>query len=359
MNEESDVMVSNLSKHIGEKEGVDIYNYITLCSLDIICGTAMGVKLNAQVKSESEYVKSLYRLSDIIHTRQLSPWLWVDWVFYLTPIGRDYKKCLNIVHGFTKQVIEDRRNEMEKRKLEGTSDKENDAQLGLKQRPVFLDLLLRSTEDGKPLSDEGIREEVDTFMFEGHDTTSAGVMWALYLLGSHPECQRKAQEELDSIFGGSDRHATSEDLKEMKYLECVLKESLRIYPSVPIISRDLEEDFQVGDYNLPAGTTVGVVPIGIHRDPKVFPDPLKFDPDRFKLENSTGRNPYAYVPFSAGPRNCIGQKFAMMEEKIMVSSVLRHYNLTSLDKQDDVRLVAELILRPAKALKIRIEKRVI
>ncbi|EPY85615.1 hypothetical protein CB1_000362018, partial [Camelus ferus] len=202
------------------------------------------------------------------------------------------------------EVITERANEM-KRDEEGKWD-DKDFPTRKNKCRAFLDLLLNVTDDeGNKLSHEEIREEVDTFMFEGHDTTAAAVNWSLYLLGSYPEVQKKVDNELEEIFGKSDRPATLEDLKKLKYLECVIKESLRLFPPVPFFARNLNEDCDVGGYKIVKGSQVIIVPYALHRDPRYFPDPEEFVPERFLPENSKGRHSYAYVPFSAGPRNCI------------------------------------------------------
>ncbi|XP_069952603.1 cytochrome P450 4C1 [Cherax quadricarinatus] len=125
-----------------------------------------------------------------------------------------------------------------------------------------------------------------------------------------------------------------------------IKEALRIFPPAPFISRKLKEDVVIENYRVPSGTTVELVIYKIHRDPAQFPDPEVFDPDRFLPENINKRHPYAYIPFSAGPRNCIGQKFAMLELKILVSSILRRFRVESVVPRDQLKLVPELILRP-------------
>lgn len=118
-----------------------------------------------------------------------------------------------------------------------------------KKRLAFLDLLIEASQDGAVLSTDDIREEVDTFMFEGHDTTSASVCWTLFLLGGSPDIQDKVLEEIDMVLGGDrERSPTMKELGEMKYLECVIKESLRLYPSVPLIARSLGEDVNLGKY---------------------------------------------------------------------------------------------------------------
>nr|CAD7448371.1 unnamed protein product [Timema bartmani] len=184
-------------------------------------------------------------------------------------------------------------------------DKQED-DFGVKKRRAFLDMLMETVQDGDLLTDDELREEVDTFMFEGHDTTSSGISFALSSLALNQDVQDKAAEELKAIFGDSNRDATFRDIQEMKYLEMVIKEAQRLFPSVPMFVRNLKEDVKVDGYTLPKGANVTIVNIIMHRDASLFPDPEKFDPERFSPENSQGRHPYQYVPFSAGPRNCIG-----------------------------------------------------
>ncbi|KAL1473207.1 hypothetical protein MTO96_038843 [Rhipicephalus appendiculatus] len=185
-----------------------------------------------------------------------------------------------------------------------------------------------------------------------------GISWALFLIGHHPEEQRKIHEELDQIFGDDkERYVNFEDLRQMKYLECAIKESLRIYPSVPMVTRKCEEPFQIDGATLPAGTMVQVAAYFLHRDPEVFPKPEEFHPERFFPENSKGRHPFAYAPFSAGPRNCIGQKFALAEEKIVIGNILRRFTIKSLDQRDQVEIVTEIVLRPRSGLRIKFTPR--
>ncbi|GBN33128.1 Cytochrome P450 4V2, partial [Araneus ventricosus] len=145
-------------------------------------------------------------------------------------------------------------------------------------------------------------------MYEkGQDTTKIALSWVfLYMLGLHADIRAKVQDELALVFGEDhERHATVEDLKNMKYLECVIKETLRLYPPVPVLARYLNEDTTICGYQIPKGTTCVAFSHVLHRDEKVFPNSEKFDPDRFLPENSATRHPYAWIPFSAGPRNCI------------------------------------------------------
>ncbi|KAJ8416525.1 hypothetical protein AAFF_G00358130 [Aldrovandia affinis] len=236
------------------------------------------------------------------------------------------------------------------------SDSEADQATG--KRRAFLDMLLKTTdEDGNSLNHKDIQEEVDTFMFEGHDTTAASMNWTLYLLGSHPEEQRKVQQELQEVFGSSDRPVGADDLRRLRYLECVIKESLRLFPAVPLFARRICEDCHINGFKVPKGINAIIIPYALHRDPRYFPDPEEFRPERFLPDNSIGRHPFAFIPFSAGLRNCIGQRFALMEEKVVLAWVLRNFSVEACQKREDLRPLGELILRPENGIWIKLEKK--
>ncbi|XP_027632384.1 cytochrome P450 4V2 isoform X2 [Tupaia chinensis] len=303
MNEQANILVKKLEKHVNQ-EAFNCFFYVTLCALDIICETAMGKNIGAQSNGDSEYVRAVYRMSDMVHRRMKMPWLWLDLWYHMFKEGREHKRGLKILHTFTNNVIAERAKEMKAEK--GSRGDDGGSVPSKNKRRAFLDLLLNVTDDeGNKLSHEDIREEVDTFMFEGHDTTAAAINWSLYLLGSYPEVQKKVDSELDEVFGQSDRPANFEDLKKLKYLECVIKETLRLFPSVPLFARTLNEDCEMGGYRIVKGTEAVIIPYALHRDPRYFPNPEEFQPERFFPENVQGRHPYSYVPFSAGPRNCI------------------------------------------------------
>ncbi|TDH16388.1 hypothetical protein EPR50_G00019250 [Perca flavescens] len=351
MNEQAEILVQKLEKQVG-KGPFDCFSHVTLCALDIICETAMGKKIYAQSNSDSEYVKSVYKMSDIVSRRQRSPWFWPDFVYSYFGEGRKHDKTLKILHSFTYKVIHERMENISYNESDSDSDK------GTKKRRAFLDMLLKTTyEDGSKMSHQDIQEEVDTFMFEGHDTTAASMNWTIHLLGSHPEAHRKVQQELQEVFGTSDRPVNTEDLKKLKYLECVIKEALRLFPSVPFFARSIGQDCHINGFKVPKGANAIIITYSLHRDPRYFPNPEEFRPERFLPENSVGRPPYAYIPFSAGLRNCIGQRFALMEEKVILASILRNFSVEACQTREELRPLGELILRPEKGIVIKLEKR--
>ncbi|XP_076340278.1 cytochrome P450 4C1-like [Tachypleus tridentatus] len=356
-NEQSQILVEKLRQAQSEK-WVDIAEYVTLCTLDIICESAMGIKICTQENTDSSYLKSLYEVGETFVCRMIRPWLWPVVLFSLSSYGRRFKKGLTELHNFTRTIIHNRKAQILVIRASGNEqDDSNDNKL--KTRQPLLDLMINHHLNDPSLTLEDIREEVDTFMFEGHDTTAMGISWTLYLIGLDSFVQKKIQDELDSVFGNdTERSITIEDIKQLKYMDCALKEGLRIFPPVPFIGRTLREDVVVNGYHIPQGSTCFLNIYMLHRNPDVFPNPETYDPDRFLPQHITGRHPYAYLPFSAGPRNCIGQKFAMMEEKVVIANILRNFNVTSLDPRDKIKIDAELVLRPKQGLRIRIEPRV-
>ena len=185
-------------------------------------------------------------------------------------------------------------------------------------------------------------------------------------MARHPEYQKKVQEELDEVFGSSNRPVTADDIKQLRYLTACFKESLRLYPVAPLYARELVSDLKFGEYNVPAGTTVLVANESLHRDPRYFPDPEEFRPERFLIKSGdpdaddtrNGKlHPFAYVPFSAGQRNCIGQKYAQMEDKIVLASVLRRLWLECDYDEDALAPASEVILRPTKGMFMRVSYR--
>ncbi|XP_031342172.1 uncharacterized protein LOC116170124 [Photinus pyralis] len=344
-NRQSNTLIDMLKPKV-ENGPFDVFPLVTLCTLDIICEAAMGVQINAQKNSTSSYVLSVKEMCRIITERALSVTKMIHFLYKFTWAYQQQRKVLSILQGFTNSIIRSRKSTFTGRTLHERSDE------GLSKRVAFLDLLLEYN-----LSDETVREEVDTFMFEGHDTTAAGISFTLYCLAKHPDVQRKVVEELRRIFYcDKDRAPTYKDVQEMKYLEMVIKESLRLYPPVPSFSRVLTQDVPFDESLLPKGLVLTLYPLLLHRDPTSFPDSEKFDPDRFLPENSATRSPYAYVPFSAGPRNCIGQRFAMVELKSTISNILRNFEILPVAGHEP-ELSLEVILKSYNGLRIQLKSR--
>lgn len=166
--------------------------------------------------------------------------------YRFTALAREEKKALAVLHGITEKIIVQRREELIKaqEKSQGSSKEEND--VGAKRKMAFLDILLKSEIDGKPLTNLDIREEVDTFMFEGHDTTSSAVNFLFYNLANYPDCQRKCYEEIIEVLGKDKcKEVTYENLNNLHYVDLCIKESLRLFPSVPLLGRKVNKECEI------------------------------------------------------------------------------------------------------------------
>uniref|UniRef100_A0A182Q332 Cytochrome P450 n=1 Tax=Anopheles farauti TaxID=69004 RepID=A0A182Q332_9DIPT len=354
-NTEAQTLVVKLERHVDQKE-FDIYNYITLYALDSICATSMGVHINAQEDPNNEYAQGVKTVSEYVFRRIMSVLRQFPSLFVLYPYARDQARVIKKLHNFTNSVIETRRKQLD---CQSTTSRE-EANDYTKHRDTFLDQLLKVKVNGKPLSTADIREEVDTFMFEGHDTTTSGISFTILHLAKHQDIQQRLYEEIDQILGQKSAKTdmlTNSMLQELKYLDLVIKESLRLVPPVPFIGRNLLEDMEMNGTVIPAGTTVNLNIYSLHRNPKVFPEPDKFIPERFSDDNEIKRGPYDYIPFSAGSRNCIGQKYALLEMKVTIVKLLASYRILPGESIDQVRYKADLVLRAEGGIPIKLTKR--
>ncbi|KAH8416603.1 hypothetical protein KR222_010998 [Zaprionus bogoriensis] len=361
----SEVLVQRLQRHADGKSPFNVHPLVCRAALDMIAETAMGTKVNAQMHPDMPYAHAVIEVTNLLTVRSLKPWQRVDWVFRLLAprLAKRQDELIRTLHDFTEAVIQERREQLT-RDL-STPRRSNDAcnELGQKRRMAMLDVLLQATVDGEPLSDEDIREEVDTFMFEGHDTTTSGITFCLYEISRHPCVQQCLLEEIHKVLGqNSDRAVTLRDLSELKYLECVVKESLRLHPPVPIIGRSLKQDVEIRGKLIPAGTSFTVGIFAMLRDPHEFYAPNEFRPERFASCDTAQSQqqqpqPHAFsnIAFSAGPRNCIGQKFAVLEMKSVISKVLQNYELLPLGPAP--RPAVSLVLRSANGIHMGMRSR--
>jgi len=201
--------------------------------------------------------------------------------------------------------------------------------------------ILVSTPD---LSDALIRDQLLTMLIAGHDTSTALLAWTLYLLGSHPAAMTRAQDEVDAVLGRNS--PTFEAMKQLKYLDLVVKESLRLYPPIHLGTRVAAGDLTFQGYHIPAGTRVLYSIYLTHRDPKYWPNPAQFNPERFGPEQSRTRPAFTYIPFGGGARNCIGAAFGLMEAKVVLARLLQKFNLRLTNRQVHPHMGATLEPRP-------------
>jgi cytochrome P450 len=192
-------------------------------------------------------------------------------------------------------------------------------------RGDLLSLLVHARKSGDIKDDEQLRNEVLATLIAGHETTATTLTWTWYLLSQHPEVEAELHRELDTVLEG--RPPTIDDLPRLRFTEMVVAEALRLYPPIYTFSRLAQHAFTLGGYHLPARTQVLISPYVIHRDPANYPDPERFDPRRMEPEARAARSRYAYVPFGAGSRQCLGEPFAWAETTLVLATLATHWRL--------------------------------
>jgi len=194
---------------------------------------------------------------------------------------------------------------------------------------------------------------VITIFLAGYETVANAMTWTWYLLSQNPEVERLMHDEIDAVLGG--RLPTVEEVPRLKYVEMVMAESMRLYPPAWAMGRKARNDFELGPYFLPAGTTVIMSQWIAHRDPTYFSDPLRFDPERFSAR-AAPRPKFAYFPFGAGPRQCIGESFAWMEGVLILTTIAQKWRLR-LVPGHRVKPQPLITLRPKYGMQMFVESR--
>ncbi|XP_006822056.1 cytochrome P450 4F12-like [Saccoglossus kowalevskii] len=332
---------------------LEMFEHISLLTLHSLIKCLFSQEIHCQVDGKrNSYVDSVKELALMVDSRIQNPLYYSNLIYHLTYSGYKWRKALNVVHTYSRNVIQQRK-ETIKLKREKT-DCEN------RRYVDFLDILLAARdENGEGLTDREIRDEVDTFMFEGHDTTASGLSWCLYNLAKNPEHQKTCQQEIDALLEkkGEDKIEWN-DLNHLNYVTMCIKESLRITPAVPFVGRKLSKSMTFPELNvtIPEGIWIGIGIMGLHENRFIWDNPEVYDPLRFTPENCQGRSPYAFLPFSAGPRNCIGQNFAMSEMKTVIALLLRKFEFV-IDESVPARRRIALVMRSEGGLRLFVKPR--
>jgi cytochrome P450 len=227
---------------------------------------------------------------------------------------------------------------------------------GADQRNDLVALLLAAVDpaSGRMMSDEEITDNLLTFIAAGHETTALGLAWTFHLLSGHPECEAKMLAEIEQVTGGG--ALRPEHIASLTWCRQVFSEAMRLYPPAPVITRTATMPFSLGGAIVPAGAVLYVPIYALHRHARLWDEPERFDPARFSPEQVKARHRYAYMPFGAGPRVCIGNAFAIMEGVAILAVLLRSVRLRG-EANDAPTPVMKVTLRPRRKLHMRVERR--
>jgi cytochrome P450 len=226
---------------------------------------------------------------------------------------------------------------------------------GLENRNDFLSRLMAARDEaGKPMSDTLLRDEAITLLLAGHETTALALSWTWFLLGQHPDAQSRMAAEIAEVLG--DRPARADDLPTLKFTESVVTEAMRLYPPAWAIGRESTQPFELGGYSFLAGTTIFIIPWVLHRDSRYFEEPEAFRPERWMGSLARELPRFAYMPFGGGPRICIGQRFAMIEAVLVLTTMAQRF---SMEWQPDRKITPfpSITLRPNGGVWLKIKER--
>ncbi|XP_030679727.1 cytochrome P450 4A11 isoform X2 [Nomascus leucogenys] len=342
------VMLDKWEKLLGQEDSpLEVFQHISLMTLDTIMKCAFSHQGSIQVDRNSQsYIQAIRDLNDLLFSRVRNAFYQNDTIYSLTSAGRWTHRACQLAHQYTDQVIQLRKAQLQK---EGELEK-----IKRKRHLDFLDiLLLAKMENGSILSDKDLRAEVDTFMFEGHDTTASGISWIFYALATHPKHQERCREEIHGLLGDG-ASITWNHLDQMPYTTMCIKEALRLYPPVPGIGRELSTPVTFPDgRSLPKGIMVVLSIYGLHYNPKVWPNPEVFDP--FRFAPGSAQHSHAFLPFSGGSRNCIGKQFAMNELKVATALTLLRFELLPDPTRTPIPM-ARLVLKSKNGIHLRLRR---
>ena len=272
-----------------------------------------------------------------------------DPIRFLTPAwlptrgNREYDEALETLEGIVDDLVERRR--------EGATESER---AGGHAGEDFLSRLLRAEAAGDQTAEQ-VRNEMTTMLLAGHDTTALTLTYAFHQLGQRPDVLARLREEVDAVLDPGERPGMS-DLRELEYTERVLKETMRVLPPVYALFRQPNVDVRLSGYRVPADSLLMVPQWVLHRHPGYWTEPERFDPERWTPERVRERHPYAYFPFGAGPRACIGRQFSLVEAKVILSVLLRRFS-PELVSDADLDLRPSLTMHPRDPVEVVLRER--
>jgi cytochrome P450 len=310
----------------------DLNTNFNQLTMRVIAKTLFDTALSPQQMDELSNVMGFalgYQLTDAA-THSLPAWLPV-------PGRQRYQRSLARCDELIYQIIHNSRQ-----------------QIGPENHLLAMLLNLVDEETGEGMDDRQLRDEVTTLFLAGYETTSIALSWAMHLLMQHPTVMTKLQEEADTVLG--DRLPTFADLPNLTYTRMVIQETMRLYPPSFWLPRVASAADEIDGYAIPAGTHVISFTYAYHRHPEFWPNPDQFDPERFTPENSAGRHHFAWIPFGAGQRQCIGRDFAMMEAQIVLAVVAQRFQMRAAS-QKAVKPILSGTLRPRRGLQVYLERR--
>jgi cytochrome P450 len=339
---------------------VDISEEMMRLTLGIICKSVLNYDIEAEAQEVGKALTTVRKYSK----RLQSPIGHVLDKIPVLPAVRGARKAKNELDSLMYQMIADRRRQEQGNNNNGKSS-DNDLLSRLMQAhdpdtPNNIRTLSNNNEEKMP--DRQVRDEVMTIFIAGHETTANALTWTFYLLSQNQDVETKLHDEINSVLGDSrdnnieSRIPSADDIPKLQYTEKVLRESMRLYPPVWTIGRHVEDDYPIGEYTIPAGSSILMSQYVMHHNPRYYEEPERFNPDRWTEEFKTHLPRFCYFPFGGGIRGCIGEPFAWMEGVLIIATIAQKWTMRLLPSQR-IKLDPAITLRPKYGMKMKLIQR--
>ncbi|NXC58857.1 CP3AL protein, partial [Aleadryas rufinucha] len=349
-----EVLVKNVQKQVKDDSSISVKHIFGSYSMDVVTSTSFGVNIDSMNNPKDPFVREMKKL---VKFDFLDPLSILSFVFpFLTPLlaklGVSFFPS-DAVNFFMRSIAKIKQ------------EREKEAHKG---RVDFLQLMIESQHSAsqgnneanhsyKALTDIEVLAQAFIFIFAGYEPTSNSLGYLAYELALHPDVQQKLLQEIDTVLPNK-APLTYEAVMKLEYLDMTVNETLRLYPLGGRIERTSKKDVEINGVTIPKGVVVTIPPYVLHRDPEYWPNPDEFRPERFSKENKESIDPYTYLPFGAGPRNCIGMRFALLSLKVAIASLLQHFTFqTCKETQIPIKLSSVGLLTPEKPIILKLVPR--
>ncbi|XP_053671746.1 cytochrome P450 4C1-like [Anopheles nili] len=340
-------------------ECFDVHSLLTRYTLITISSTTLGADLSVEKQEVlEEYTSSAIQMFTSNFERIYKAWLHPEFIYQLTAAFKEEKLRMKIFKQMSQRIINMRQSILAQGKSKADpQDSEPEDKQEFPRAKNFIERLEEISRDpANGIDEDGFQQHIDTLMFGGNDTSAQTLANTLLTLGMYPEMQEKVYQEVMEVVPTGD--VTYEDLSKLTYMEMFMKETLRLLPITGLIARVPTKEVQAKDYTIPEGAIVLIPFLKMHRDKAIWgPDAETFNPDNFLPERCAQRHPYAFIPFSQGPRNCIGMKYGWISMKILLCHVIRQYRIATDIKLSDIQLSLSLVMKLNTKHLIRLEGR--
>jgi len=289
-------------------------------------------------------------LNEMVTYRLVRPWFYNISLMYLWPPNWKNLRKLKDLHKWIKNIVFDLKQETLSQQYQESNTLVGDTN---SSRTFMIDLLMEHHLKNPSFTLRDVADEILTFLLAGYETVASSIMWTILMLGLHQDIQDQVYAEMSNL---QNEGITYDEAAQLEYLECVIKESMRLYPPVPLYGRKTGREFTCGKYIIPKDTVILLSPYILHRNPDIYPDPDRFDPERFR-ETNLGKRPWSFIPFAEGLRYCIGKNFAMLQVKTVLVHILQKFKVTSLTKRENIVMCWNVVSCPAEPIYIHFERR--